>query len=245
VIQVKTKIWAHRGASAYAPENTMEAFILAQKMGADGIELDIHLTKDGHVVVAHDETVDRCSNGSGYIIDKTLQELLELDFSKGMKDYSNVRIPTLEQVLEFVKAYGLYLNIEIKNGTILYEGIEEKTLDLVSGMGLEDKVIYSSFNHYSLTVLKKINPSAPVGLLYGEAMVDPYVYAKHLGADAIHPYFKTLMVPDTIENCKKHGIKIHAWTVDERNDLEWLINEGIDAVITNRPDVAISVRNEF
>jgi len=238
-------IWAHRGASAYAPENTMEAFILAQKMGADGIELDIHLTRDGHIVVAHDETVDRCSNGRGYIIDKTLQELLELDFSKGMENYSYVRIPTLEQVLELVKISGLYLNIEIKNGMILYEGIEEKTLNLVSKLGLEDKVIYSSFNHYSLTIIKKLNPAAPVGILYGEAMVDPYVYAKHLGVEAIHPYFKTLKVPGTINNCKKHGIKIHAWTVDERDDIRWLMDEGIDAVITNRPDLAVSVRNQI
>lgn len=242
---METKIWAHRGASAYAPENSMEAFVMAQKMGADGIELDIHLTKDGHVVVAHDETVDRCSNGSGYIIDKTLTKLMELDFSNGKENYSNTRIPTLEQVLEFIKTSGLYLNIEIKSGIVLYDGIEEKTIRLVSKMGLEDKVIYSSFNHYSLSIVKKLNPAAPIGLLYSEAMVDPYVYARHLGAEAIHPHFKTLMVPGTIHNCKKHGIKIHTWTVDEREHIIWLINEEVDAIMTNRPDFAISLRNTY
>lgn len=242
---METSIWAHRGASAYAPENTMEAFILAHKMGADGIELDIHLSKDGQLVVAHDETVDRCSNGKGYIIDKTLRELLELDFSNGKDSYSNTRIPTLEQVLELIKSSGLYLNIEIKNGIVIYEGIEEKTLKLVSDMGLEDKVIYSSFNHYSLSIIKKLNPKALIGLLYSEAMVDPYVYAKHLGAEAIHPYYKTLMIPGTIENCKKHGIKIHTWTVDERDHIIWLLKGKVDAVITNRPDLAVSLRNTY
>jgi len=85
VIQVKTMIWAHRGASAYAPENTMEAFILAQKMGADGIELDIHLTRDGHIVVAHDETVDRCSNGRGYISIRPFRNFWSLTFQKAWK----------------------------------------------------------------------------------------------------------------------------------------------------------------
>lgn len=240
-----TMIWAHRGASAYAPENSMEAFILAQKMGAEGIELDIHLSKDGHLVVAHDETVDRCSNGSGLIVEKTLHELLELDFSNGKENYSNTRIPTLEQVLEFIKASGLTLNIEIKTGIVLYEGIEEKTIKLVSKMGLDDKVIYSSFNHYSLSIVKKINPSAPIGILYSEAMVDPYVYAKHLGAVAIHPYYKTLLVPGTIENCKNHGIKIHTWTVDSNDGINRMLENNVEAIITNRPDFAITLRNAF
>ncbi len=242
---MKTKIWAHRGASAYAPENSMEAFIMAHKMGADGIEIDIHLSKDGHLVVAHDETVDRCSNGKGLIVEKTLKELLELDFSNGKENYSNTRIPTLEQVLEFIKTSGLTLNIEIKNGIVLYEGIEEKTIKLVSSMGLEDKVLYSSFNHYSLTIVKKLNPNAPIGILSSDVMVDPYLYAKHLNAVAFHPYFKTLMVPGTIENCKKHGVKINTWTVDKQEDLNWLLKENIDAIITNRPDLAVSLRNTF
>ncbi len=242
---MKTMIWAHRGASAYAPENSMEAFMMAQNMGADGIELDIHLSRDGHLVVAHDETVDRCSDGKGLINDKSLSQLLELDFSNGKENYLNTRIPTLEQVLEFIKSTNLILNIEIKNTIILYEGIEEKAINLVSKMGLDNRVIYSSFNHYSLTIVKKLKPSAHIGLLYSEAMIDPCIYAKHVGAEAIHPYFRTLMVPDTIENCKKHGVKIHPWTVDKQDDINWLLKENVDAIITNRPDYAVSLRNAF
>ena len=240
---MKTMIWGHRGASAYAPENTMEAFQLARKMGADGIELDVHLTKDGHLVVAHDEAVDRCSDGSGLIVEKTLSELLKLDFSNGKDNYSNIRIPTLKQVLEFIKKSGLTVNIEIKSDIVNYEGIEEKTLQLVSKMGLQDKVIYSSFNHYSLMILRQFDSSAKIGILYSEAMVDPCAYAQHLKADAIHPYYATLMVPGTIEGCKKLGIKIHPWTVDKEEHMAWLFKENIDAIITNRPDQAVHLRS--
>ena len=239
---MRTMIWAHRGASAYAPENTMEAFQLAHKMGADGIELDVHVTKDGHVVVCHDETVDRCSGGSGRIIDKTLQELLSLDFSNGKEKYAETRIPTLEQVLTFIKDSGMTLNIELKSGVILYEGIEEKTLNLVSKYGLDDKIIYSSFNHYSLATIKKLNPQAKIGLLYGEAMVDPYVYARHLHAAAIHPYYPTLRVPGTVEGCQSQGIKVHPWTVDQRDHILWMLKEKVDAIITNYPDIAVELR---
>lgn len=242
---MKTMIWAHRGASSYAPENSMEAFKLSHKMGADGIELDIHLSKDGHLVVTHDETVDRCSNGKGRIIDKTLADLLSLDFSNNKEGYSNTRIPTLEQVLGFIKPTNMMLNIEIKSGIVLYEGIEEKTLQLVSKYGLEDKVIYSSFNHYSLAIIKKINPSAKIAILYSEAMVDPYVYAKHLKSYAIHPHYLTLSVPNTIADCHSNGIKVHTWTVDKEDDILWMLDENVDAIITNYPDRAIKLRDSI
>lgn len=240
---MKTFIWGHRGASAYAPENTMEAFHLAHNMGADGIELDVHPTKDGHLVVAHDETVDRCSDGSGLIVEKTLLELLKLDFSNGMDNYSNIHIPTLEQVLEFIKTSGITVNIEIKSDNIFYEGIEEKALNLVSSMGLQDKVIYSSFNHYSIKLIKMLDQSAKTGVLYSESMIDPHIYAQYLKAEAIHPYFRTLMVPGTIERCKKSGIKIHTWTVNKPDQMSWMFSEGVDAIITNYPDVALKLRD--
>ena len=245
VVYLKTMIWAHRGASAYAPENTMEAFILAHQMGADGIELDIHLTLDGQIVVAHDETVDRCSYGSGRIIDKSLSDLLLLDFSNGFDNYSNIKIPTLEEVLNFVSKTDMTVNIEIKSGIVIYEGIEEKVLNLVKKMELENRVIYSSFNHYSLIVLRKLNPEAKIGLLYSEAMVDPYIYAKHLKADAIHPYYPTLMVPGTVSGCRENDIKVHPWTVNQTEHMAWMFNEQVDAIITNHPNIAIKVRDKI
>lgn len=241
---MKTLIWAHRGASGYAPENTMEAFKLANQQGADGIELDIHLTKDGHLVVAHDETIDRCSNGTGRIIDKTLEELLTYDFSNNNPKYKNLKIPTLKDVLCYVRDTRMTVNIEIKSGIVIYEGIEEKATALVARLGMKNRVMYSSFNHLSLMQVKKIDPKIPIGLLYTEAMVDPYIYALHLKADAVHPFYPTLMVPGTVEGCKKHGIKINPWTVNDPEHMGWMYKEGVDAIITNYPDVALKVREQ-
>lgn len=242
---MRTAIWAHRGASAYAPENTLEAFMLAHRMQADGIELDIHMTKDGQIVVAHDETVERCSNGLGRIIDLTLEELKSLDFSHGINGYSGIRIPTLKEVLSFMKGNALFLNIEIKSGLVQYEGIEQKTVELVKKMGMENRVIYSSFNHYSLILLRRYEPAARIGLLYSEAMVDPHVYAQHLKANAIHPYFPTLMVPGALEGCRTRGIQVHPWTVNEPEHILWMLKENVDAIITNNPDVAYKIRESI
>ncbi len=242
---MSTLVWAHRGASAYAPENSLEAFRLADRQGADGIELDIHMTRDGHLVVAHDETIDRCSNGKGRIIDMTLKELLTYDFSNNMPDYKNTKIPTLQEVLSFVKGTGMTVNIEIKSGIVIYDGIEEKALSLVSRMGMKRRVMYSSFNHFSLMLIKEIDKSIPIGLLYTEAMFEPHIYAMHLKADAIHPYYPTIMVPGTVSGCKANGIRIHPWTVNEPEHMGWMYREGVNAIITNYPDVALKIRKEL
>lgn len=242
---MKTLIWAHRGASGYAPENTMEAFRLANKQHSNGIELDIHLTKDGHLVVAHDDTIDRCSNGSGRIIDKTLDELLTYDFSNHLPNFKNVKIPTLEKVLRYVKETRMTVNIEIKSSEGIYEGIEEKAVEMVSRLGMKNRVIFSSFNHHSLMLVKKLDASIPIGLLYSEAMVDPYVYAAHLNAEAIHPYYQTLLVPGAIDGCRTRGIHINPWTVNNREHISWMLKEKVNAIITNYPDIAYQLRSQI
>ena len=121
------KIWAHRGASGYAPENTLEAFKLAAEMGADGVELDVQLTKDGEVVVVHDERIDRVSDGSGLVAEYTLEELRQFNFNKMHPEFAEIcRIPTLREVLECLKDTGLTVNVELKTGINFYEGIENK-----------------------------------------------------------------------------------------------------------------------
>ena len=144
-----TEIFAHRGASGYAPENTMDAFKLAVKQGAEGIELDVQLSKDGIPVVIHDETIDRVTNGHGYVKDYTLEELKNFTIMKGKyQEYEHSKIPTLEEVLVYAKKENLTVNIELKTGIYWYPEIEEKTVDLVKKTKMEDLVIYSSFNHY-------------------------------------------------------------------------------------------------
>ena len=122
-----TKIFAHRGASGYAPENTLPAFAMAEKQGADGIELDVQLTKDGELVVIHDEKIDRTSTGKGFVRDYTLPELRKMSFCNHMELYSGVKIPTLEEDLDLVKPGNMTVNIELKTGIFWYQGIVEKT----------------------------------------------------------------------------------------------------------------------
>lgn len=239
---MQTLIWAHRGASGYAPENTMKAFKLAHRQGADGIELDIHLTKDKQIVVAHDETIDRCSNGTGRIVDMTLKELHKYDFSNNTPGYKCCKIPILEEVLSFALKTKMTVNIEIKSDVVIYQGIEEKALALVAKSGMKDKVIYSSFNHYSLMLLRQLDSTAAIGLLYNEALIDPHIYALHLKANAIHPYYKTLMVPRTVQQCKKNGILINPWTVNTPEAMVWMYKEGVNAIITDYPDIAAKHR---
>ena len=136
---MKTKVWAHRGASAYAPENTLEAFLLAAEQGADGVELDVQLTKDGEMVVVHDEEIDRVSDGSGFVKDYTLAELKNLNFNKTHLEYQNVKIPTLREVYEALKPTGMTINVELKTGIFWYKDLEKKVLELTKEMEMEDR----------------------------------------------------------------------------------------------------------
>jgi len=169
-----TLILAHRGASAYRPENTLEAFQLAIEQGADGFELDVQLTKDGHVVVAHDEWLERVSNGHGLLNDHTLTELKALNFNKPFPDQPVCRIPALEEVYSLVKDTGLTVNVELKTTEILYPEMPEKLIRLEHEYSMQGRVIYSSFNHYSLLALREVDPGAKIGLLYDIGLVDPW-----------------------------------------------------------------------
>ena len=136
-----TKIFAHRGASGYAPENTLEAFALAMDIGADGIELDVQMTKDGEVVVIHDETINRVSDGKGRVKDYTLVQLREFSFDNHMECYGHVSIPTLKEVLELVRPSKMDVNIELKTGIYWYPTLEEKVMEIVKNCGMEERVI--------------------------------------------------------------------------------------------------------
>lgn len=233
----KTKVWAHRGASDYAPENTLEAFELAAKQGADGVELDVQMTKDGKLVVAHDETIDRVSDGSGRIIDYTLEELREFNFNKTKPGYATIKIPTLKEVYELLYATGMTVNVELKTGIVLYKGLEEQVLKLAKRMAMEERVIYSSFYHKSLLRLKKLDPSVRTGVLYSDGWLDVVKYGKKLHADALHPALYHLQSEKLVKQAKEQGLKLHVWTVNQKEDMEQLAKRGIDAIITNRPDI--------
>ena len=236
---VKTQVWGHRGADGwdvqYAPENTLPSFQKAIDMGADGIEFDVQLTKDGEIVICHDERIDRTSDGKGWLKDYTLKELKRFNFSKPHPEYGFVEIPTLEELLALIKSTNLTLNIELKTNMIYYDGLEEKTVQLVRKYDMDERVIYSSFNHYSLQKLKKLFPDAQVGLLMGENFVDVPGYPKRLGAMAVHPPVQPL-TKEYIDKCHEYGLKVHTWTVDNLIMMHGVIAMGVDAFITDCPD---------
>lgn len=236
----KPVVFAHRGASAYAPENTMAAFKKALEMGADGIELDVHLTLDEEVVVIHDHTINRTSNGSGWVKDMTIKELKCLDFGSWFgPEYKNERIPLLEEVLYLLSDRDIILNIEIKNAAFYYyEKLQQKVVDLLKKYNMINRVIISSFNHYSLVEIKEIAPEIKTAPLYGESLFEPWEYAKKIKAFAIHPLFYTL-VPEIINQCKEHKIAVNPYTVDQPEFIKKLALYGVDGIITNVPDVAL------
>ena len=237
----KTKVWAHRGASGcdvqYAPENTMEAFQKAVEMGADGVELDVQLTRDGEIVICHDERIDRTSDGTGWLKDFSLRELREYTFSKTHPEYGDTKIPTLKEFLEFLQPTDLEINIELKTGVIYYDAIEEKTAGIVRTMGMQERVLYSSFNHYSLRKLKAAVPEARIALLMGQNFVDVPGYTNLLQAEAVHPPFQ-VVDKDYLVKCHSQGVKVNTWTVDIKTEMKRLCEIGADAIITDCPDVA-------
>lgn len=233
------KIWAHRGASGNAPENTIEAFKLAIEMGSDGIELDVQYTRDRRVVVIHDETIDRTSDGHGKVCDFTLTELRTFNFNKTHPEgYDRCLIPTLEEVLMLLKDTKLYLNIELKTGIELYPGIEYEVVNIVSQYGMTDRVIFSSFNHESLKRVKATSPNAKCGMLYRDGITNVVKYAVENRFDAIHPAVINMKYPNLIDECKNQGLNIHTWTVDSKEEIIRMLQYGVNAIITNYPKLA-------
>lgn len=239
---MSTKILAHRGASYNAPENTIPAFELAMENGADGVELDVHLSRDGELVVIHDERVDRTTNGKGFVKDFTLDELKSLDASYGKEGFENSRIPTLDEVYDLFAYTGHVINVEIKTDIIDYPGICEKLLKLEDDMHMNGRIIYSSFNHYTIRNLLDMRPDAKTGLLYMSIVHSPWNYAQQLGAACLHPHFITLSkTPQMIKNCIARGIETNVWTVDDPSWMRTLADQGATSIITNRPDYARTI----
>lgn len=229
------KIIAHRGSSIHAPENTIEAFRLAIEQEADGIELDIQMSADGQLVVIHDEKLNRTTNGKGLVVQHTYQQLKELNAAAHFKKGSlNEPIPLLSEVLELIKPTNLELNIELKNGVIPYTGMEEAVIRMVRQYGMQDRVIFSSFNHYSVVKLAKLAPEIDSAILYVAGLYQPWNYALPLGIRSLHPYFYGA-IPEIVSGAQQAGMKVRPYTVDKVDDLKRMIAIGVDAVITNYP----------
>lgn len=196
-----TKIYGHRGAKGIYPENTLLSFKKAIDQGVDGLELDVHLTKDGEVVVIHDETLERTTTGTGWIKDLTLAEIKQYSagkpfthFHEYKEAWDNEQVPTLKEVLELLAPYQIELNIELKTYSVPYEGIEEKTLQIVHQYGKNLEIIYSSFHLPSILRIKQLNPNAKIAWLLNEGVSLPHDYLTALNLDAFH-LNKSILLP--------------------------------------------------
>lgn len=237
------KIYAHRGASGYAPENTIEAFLLAIEMNADGIETDVHLTKDLIPVLIHDETLNRTTNGKGYVQDYTYQELLEFEANNKMDGFL-ARIPTLEQLLQLVQGTNLELQLEIKTDHLFYPGIEQIVYDLVAKYDLAENCYYSSFNHYTMLRMKEIDVNNRIAFLYDGIMHEAYNYVSNYPTYAIHPQFCNLQLENYVPNCHDRGLRVNVWTVNDETMMKQMDELGVDGIFTNYPDIALKLRHE-
>lgn len=239
------RIIAHRGACKAAPQNTIPAFVRAIEMGADGIENDVHLTRDGYVVICHNYEIDETSDGKGDIADYTLEELKKFDFGAYFsEDFRGTRIPTLEEYLDVAGPLKV-MNVEIKPPRQKGSAIVRRTIEIVRERGMLDKLLISSFDEEVIKEVKAIDPSVKTGFLYSvespnieKIYEDPIGYTVALGADAVHPL---CFFPDEayIKKAHEHGLIVNPWTVDVEEGMRTLRDWGCDGIITDVPDLAV------
>jgi glycerophosphoryl diester phosphodiesterase len=260
---VQPKVLAHSGAQGHAPSNTLAAFDVAMEMGADILELDVHMTRDGVVVVSHDETIDRLSNGHGAIKEMTLAELRQYDFGHGFtpdggKTFpyrgKGVTIPTLEEV--FKRYPGVPVNIELKQEA---PAIEQPVWDLVQQYGMEDKVLVNSFHsgpmeRWRALAGERVAQGATKGNMYEfvafylpyldwlyQPRVDAFQLPTHQNVGPLTIRFDTKRMVDTAHRL---GMRIHYWTINDEETMRHLVEIGADGLITDYPDRAVKVLKE-
>lgn len=232
-----SKVWAHRGASGYAPENTLAAFALARDQLADGVELDVQFTSDGELVVIHDELLDRTTSGHGLVRDHTLAQIKALDASMGNEQYPGQKVPTLDEVFDLLADTAMSINVEIKDSVIEYPGIAEKVLDVVDDLNWEYRTIISSFNHNTLAHIRQVGSLISTGVLFQDVLFEPWNYAHQLWATALHPHHEyASRVDNLILEAHNSLLEVNVWTVDEVEDIDAMLRLDVDGIMTNYPD---------
>ena len=241
---MSTKILAHRGANRKAPQNTLPAFREAIRHGADGVEFDVQMSSDGQLVICHNLTVDATSNGSGYIANKTFEELRALDFGKWFSEaYEGTQIPTLEETLDCVKDMGV-LNVEMKHPLRNKVELTHKIVETVKAFGLQDKVVFSSFDFDMMLMVKQIDPSLKCGLLYDPLKTEcfdrrmvhncQWEVMKEYRMDALHPYYSLVNYPPSyVLHAHSLGYMVNIWGISDEKTLEKYKGKGLDMIITD------------
>lgn len=240
----KRMVVAHRGFSGKAPENTIAAFTQALDAGVSMIELDVQMSKDGRIVVIHDNTVDRTTNGKGDVSAHTLEELKQLD-AGGWFDikYTGERIPTLEEALELISSKA-WINIEIKSTRVIRKSdtkITDATLEIVKNMGLLDNVLFSSFNHKLMRYLKEKEPSVHTGVIFHPFLHFgrmPSSLARPAGAE-VFVCSKREVTQRRIADAKKNNIIIGVYGLENQQDIEDMLSLGIHVLVSDYPDMIL------
>ncbi len=219
-------VTGHRGAAAYEPENTLRSFRRALEFGVDAVELDVHLSRDGQLMVIHDPTVDRTTDGHGWVRDLTGEELRALDAGLGE------HVPTLQEVIDLVRGKAV-VQIELK-----VEGTETPVVRLVELNRCERDVVLTSFHHPRVRRVKALSPSIQTGVLFVCRPVDPVGLAKDADADALHVN-RAMVDKELVTPAHAAGLRVAVWTVDDPEEAETIAELGVDAIGSNRPDVVI------
>ena len=228
----KFLILGHRGISSKYPENTMIAFRKALEYGMDGIELDVQLSKDGKLVVIHDELLDRTTNGHGYVKDYTLEELRKLD-AGSFKDnrFKDEVIPTLEEVFELFSGTDKVINIELKTGVFAYPGIEEKVIEEIKKYNLEKNIYITSFNHQSIAKFQKLTDEIKSGILLYDTQFDIEKYVEEYNQNIINPSIEYYnLYENEFFNMMKKGKKITVYTVNDIGMMKKLRDKGVNII---------------
>lgn len=228
LIQKKMLKIAHRGAKAYEPENTLQAFQKALDLNSDGIELDVHLSSDGHIIVIHDETIDKMTNGKGYVNSFSLSEL------KSFRIADQHQIPTLKEVFDLLDKK-CFINIELKNTDTLIKVvslIEEYVSDKKWSY---DHFIVSSFAWSALQQVHNLNSKIPIGVLTETDLHLAVAFAETIQAKAIHPYYH-LLNAENVKEMQEKGFLVLPWTVNINEDIQKIKSYKVDGIISDFPD---------
>jgi len=215
---------SHRGASAYEPENTLRAIKRALEYTVDMVEVDVRETRDRQIVVIHDETLERTTNGRGYVHQMSFSELRKLDAGEGE------RIPTLQEVVDLVKGR-VGLVVELKDSRTT-----ENVAEVLAENNFVDQTLVTSFIHSAVKRIKELNPQLKTGIIFRSAPIKPSQLALDANGNALFPYYK-YVTAEMIEDAHSNHLTVNVWTVDTREEIEYYVRMGVDGVVTNKPDL--------
>lgn len=238
-----TKVIGHRGYAALYPENTMLSFKKAYEHGADGIELDIHMSVDKEIIVIHDPSLNRTTNQKGRVNQLTLDEIKNARIKNGLFKITDEQVPTLKEVMDWIITTDMTLNIEIKGVT---EGVlEDGLLKLLSHYDMKERIIISSFNLESLLYIEKIDSSYETALLTDKDLGEPWIYLESHGIKSVHPYGKSYMTDAKRQEVVRYNLPARVYTVNRAKEIKYWLEEEIDAIITDEVEVAVKLKKDY